>query len=156
MNTMISLKKFIDEEVRRVLREDLGATTGPTSTTKPNEPSPSTGKPPSGTLPSRGGKSNKSPETDPFGTSEQPTSPEGDQEQEEENLTPEEDVMKVATDLSKQTRDIPTILKGVKATIQKRYPNPTQASGLINTLEGSPDESLKAVASQLRRFLGIR
>lgn len=159
---MISLKKLIEEEVKRVLREDVGATTGPTSTTKPSVTSPSTGKnPSSGTLPSKGGEESKnSSPVDPFGDQEQPNSSQTDssssQEQEEVNLTPEEEVMKMATELSKQTRDVPTILKGVKATIQKRYPNPTQASGLINSLEGSQDETLKGVALQLKRFLGIR
>jgi hypothetical protein len=63
--------------------------------------------------------------------------------------------MDMATQLSQQTRDVPTILKGIKATMLKRNGNLSQAGSLITSLEGSQDETLRMVAVQLKRFVGV-
>ena len=67
--------------------------------------------------------------------------------------TPEEEVIQVAQDLAKQTRDVPTILKAVKATIQRRYPDLAQAAGIVAALHNTGDSTLSAVGQQLDRYM---
>lgn len=138
----LSLRRFIDEEVYRVLIEEAD----PFGSTEPPPPASST------STTTSGNSSQNSKQPPPSGTL--PVGEEGISSSEGEELSPEEEVMKLATELSKTTRDIPTILMGIKSIIQKRYQSPEQALGLVNSLINTKDETLKAVAVRLNKFLG--
>ena len=95
-------------------------------------------------------------EENPFGAPPQVsgTQPiEGGEEMDETPKSPEEEVMELAQEMSVHTRDVPSILRGIKGIIQTKYANPAQASGLVGMLQQTNDETLKAVAVQLDRYL---
>lgn len=95
-------------------------------------------------------------EENPFGapTPTSGTQPiEGGEGMEEVPKTPEEEVMELAQEMSTHTRDVPSILRGIKGIIQTKYANPAQANGLVGMLQQTNDETLKAVAVQLDRYL---
>ena len=89
---------------------------------------------------------------EPPAAEEEPT---GDEPVEEPNLSPEDEVMKVATDLLETTQGIPTILKAVKATIQNEYNTLDVAFGVVDKLKSHETMALRNVGSRLEQFLNV-
>lgn len=151
------LEKLIKKEVNRLLRE---ANTSPiTNNSQDNsDPFADMGNQDSGTLPVRGAASIGSIDqdnSDPFDGDNNQTgedNPFGDEEIEKE---PKEEVMSFVDDTIKTTTDVPSILKGVKSIIQKRYSSLEDAKEIVEELKNSDDLTKKSVARELERFINI-
>ena len=118
----------------------------------------------SGTLPVRGAMSSANTDSsneDPFG--DQNDNPFGDnkddsktdKEDEEIPKEPKEEVISFVEDTLDITTDVPTILKGVKSIIQKRYSSLEDAKEVVEELKNSDDLTKKSVARELERFINI-
>lgn len=55
--------------------------------------------------------------------------------------------------LLNDTRDVPTLLKSIKAEIQDKFDEPEHAIGLVKALYKTGDETLKSVALRLYQFI---
>ena len=93
------------------------------------------------------------PETGTPGLGGSEPSPDGSTEAEEEPADPVDATMKTATDTAEKTKDIPKILKAVKAGIQNKFATPSEALPLVQQLKASSDPALKAVAHRLEQYL---
>lgn len=155
------LEKLIKKEVNRLLRE---ANTSPiTNNSQDNsDPFADMGNQDSGTLPVRGAASIGSIDqdnSDPFDGDNNQTgedNPFGDETEEQEiEKEPKEEVMSFVDDTIKTTTDVPSILKGVKSIIQKRYSSLEDAKEIVEELKNSDDLTKKSVARELERFINI-
>lgn len=83
-----------------------------------------------------------------------PAAPTGtDEKPKEEPKNPLEDIKTAATDLSKKTKDVPTILKAIKAKIQDNYKSLDDASEVVDALVDTKEPVLMSVAKRLEQFL---
>jgi hypothetical protein len=71
----------------------------------------------------------------------------------EEPKNPLEDITSTAKELSKQTRDVPTILKAVKAKMQDNYKQLSSPKEVVQSLKNTRDPILASVAQRLEQFL---
>jgi hypothetical protein len=68
---------------------------------------------------------------------------------------PLDDITSTAKDLTKQTRDVPTILKAVKAKIQSNYKELGDPKQVVQALRDTKDATLISVAQRLEQFLKV-
>jgi hypothetical protein len=152
------LERLIKKEVNRLLMGEATNNNPPlTNNSQDNsDPFTDTGNQASGTLPVLGGVSSSSMSSseedkdNPFGDDNNQDSEENpfdEDEQEETPKEPKEEVMSFVEDTIKTTTDVPTILKGVKSLIQKRYSSLTSAREVVDELKNSDDLTKKSCPS---------
>lgn len=158
------LKYLINEEVRSFVKEQPTTTPSAPSSTTGTEPeqqsieeptddslfagaevdTPSTtGSPPQASTDPTGAPTDNTTQS----TDAQPPSPP------EPEKTTEQQVVDIALELTKQTKEIPELLRGVKGAIQDKYDSVESAIPVLQALINSNNPTLKALVPRLEQFL---
>lgn len=159
------MKYFLEKLIKKEINSLFEANGVPPLTNNSgdnSDPFADMGNEGSGTLPGRGAMSSTNTdssnedlftdqEDNPFGDNEEQTG----KEDEEIPKEPKEEVISFVEDTLDITTDVPTILKGVKSIIQKRYSSLEDAKEVVEELKNSDDLTKKSVARELERFINI-
>jgi len=88
----------------------------------------------------------------PANNDDQPQQPTSEKEQ-QSPVSADQEALDTATEMLKTTRNPVEILSAMKGIVQTRFPNVKQGSVVASKLLQSEDPTLKAVGTQLNRYL---